>query len=310
MKPISQGIRDYLALRRALGFQFEHVEGALRNFASFLEEKKTSRLTSTLMVEWAKIPRQAQPAQWAKRLGMVRDFARFWKSTDPLTELPPDGLLPYCYRRRPPYIYTELEIEHLLAAASQLIPRDGLRRHTYFTLFGLIAAAGLRLSESIDLDQKDVDFSRGLLSVRNTKFGKSRLVPLHASTLERLRGYVRTRNRFHSRPRVPAFFVSDRGIRVTKDSVRWAFIAMSKQSALRAPSDRRGPRIHDLRHSFAVRTLMEWYRTGKNIDQQMPLLSTYLGHDHPSDTYWYLSAVPELLAYAGKRLEKQMGGVL
>ena len=310
MKTLPQGIQDYLALRRALGFQFNHVEALLKQFVSFLQEKGAPRMSPELMIEWAKQPVHTQSAHWAKRLGIVRDFAQYWKSVDPQVELPALGVLPYRYRRPTPYIYQETEIKSLLQASSFLQPQDGLRKHTYFTLIGLIAVAGLRIREPIALNREDVDFSQGIITVRKSKFGKSRLVPLDASTMKQLRRYAQVRDRFHSELLNPAFFVSDRGTRVTKDSVRWAFIEMSKRSGLRKPSDRHGPRIHDLRHSFAVRTLLDWYRAGLNIDQHMPVLSTYFGHDHPSDTYWYLSAVPELFSIAGKRLEKHMGGVL
>lgn len=192
----------------------------------------------------------------------------------------------------------------LIEAARQLPSPRGLRAVTYATLFGLLAVTGMRVSEPIALDRDDVDLARGILTVRRTKFGKSRIVPIHVSTLEELRHYAGLRDRMRPQAQVRSFFVSERGTRLTDSSVRWTFVCLSRQIGLRGPDDSRGPRLNDLRHGFAIETLLRWYRAGVDVEQHLPELSTYLGHVHVHDTYWYISAVPELLQLATLRLEQ------
>lgn len=184
----------------------------------------------------------------------------------------------------------------------------GLRPYTYSTLFGLLASTGLRISEAVGLSRESVDLANGVLTVRRSKFGKSRLLPLHCTTLAALQLYARRRDKLHPLPRSPWFFVGQQGGRLDGWTLRATFISLSRQIGLRGDSDRHGPRLHDFRHSFAVRTLLNWYQTGQDVEQKLPFLSAYLGHAHPSDTYWYLSATPELLAQATLRLEKTLGG--
>ncbi len=309
MRKLRKAVREYLDLRRGLGFKMGKAGDWLLDFVSFLKEQGASRITNELAVRWAKLPEGTQPVYWAAQLRTIRRFALHWSAIDPRTEVPSPDLLPYRYNRRPPYLYTCRQVARLLRAARRLEPAMKLRRWTYSTLLGLLSATGLRISEALSLDRDAVDLAQGVLTIRGTKFGKSRLVPLHPSTRQALRRYAHRRDRVFAALQTPAFFVSDSGSRLTKWGVRWTFIKLSRQVGLRKPSDRRGPRLHDFRHGFAVSTLLRWYRTGLDVDRMMPVLSTYLGHTHTADTYWYLSAAPELLGLAGARLEKTLGGL-
>ena len=304
MSALRDALEEYLAVRRSLGFDLRLPASLLRNFVSFLEANEATYITRALAVRWAEQPRDAQPATWAWRLGMVRRFARWRSVTDPRTEVPPDGLLPYRYHRNPPYIYSDEEIERLIAAAAELPSANGLKACSYSTLFGLLSITGLRVSEALMLDRADVDLTQGILAIRRTKFGKSRLVPVHRSTRDVLESYDEQRTHVFPRPATPAFFLSERGGRVTEWSARYTFAKLSQRIGLRAPAKGhgRGPRIHDMRHRFAARTLLHWYRTGIDVERELPKLATYLGHVHVNETYWYLEAVPELLQLASKRL--------
>ncbi len=305
MSSLRRAVEQYLTMRRSLGFKLCDMGRNLRHFVSFMEQQGAPIITTALALQWAKQPQNAQPAHWAARLSFVRSFARYWSATDPQTEIPPLALLPHRYKRSTPYIYSKDEIQHLLKAARNLLPPTGLRPWTYHCLFGLMAVTGLRISEAIGLDRHDVDLEQGLLTVRLTKFGKSRLVPVHPSTVKRLRSYVRRRDDLYPQPLTSRFFLSNRGTPLTDWVARQTFVKLSRQIGLRKTSDRFGPRLHDLRHRFAVTTLLHWYRTGVDVEQRLPVLSTYLGHAHVTDTYWYLSAIPELLALTKDRLEKR-----
>jgi len=303
MSTLSSAVQDYLSLRRGLGFKLFQEGILLPDFVSFLERQGASHITTELALQWALQTAGAPSSQGAVRLRMVRLFATHWSATDPRTEVPPLGLLPHrCYRKSP-HIYTKDEVTRLMQAAKSLWTWKGLRPWTYTTLIGLLAVTGMRAGEVIRLDCDDVDFDRGILSIRRTKFGKSRLLPIHASTQRALKRYAKRRDRIYPRPRTPSFFLSEQGRRLTYCILRWTFVQVSRQCGLRAPTDRRGPRLHDLRHTFAVRTILAWYRSGANVEQRIPQLSTYLGHVHVTDTYWYLSGVPELLALAAARLD-------
>ena len=298
---LCDALEEYLNVRRALGFKLRNAGGLLKGFVTYAEREGASSITTDLAVRWAMEQKNCQPAQWANRLSLVRRFARYVSALDPGTEIPPLALLPHRFHRKGPYLYTDEEIARLIAAAKKLRSRQGLRAATYATLFGLLAVTGMRMSEPLALDRDDVDLTRGILIVRRTKFGKSRLIPVHASTREALRRYRAIRDRIC--PRAPSFFVSERGKRLTSERVWWTFVQLSHQIGLRGPADRHGPRLHDLRHRFAVQTLLGWYRAGLNVEQHLPELSAYLGHAHVTDTYWYISAVPELLQLATLRLE-------
>jgi integrase len=303
MSRLDEALNEYLAIRRALGFELREVAGCLRNFVAFLQTERASHITTQLALRWATQPAEAQPSTWAGRLGMVRRFAAWHSAMEPRTEIPPAGLLPHRYQRKKPHIYTDEEIEKLLLRAAQLASPRGLRAHTYTTLFGLLAVSGMRVNEALNLDRPDVDLGHGILTIQRTKFGKSRHVPVHPSTVDALKQYADRRDRVLAKP-TSAFFVSERGIRITEWMARYTFARVSQQLGLRsvAKSHGRGPRLHDMRHRFAARTLIQWYRAGLDVERELPKLATYLGHVHINETYWYLEAVPELLQLATDRL--------
>jgi integrase len=302
---LCDALEEYLNLRRALGFKLRNAGGLLKGFVTYAEREGASSITTGLAVRWAMEQKNCQPAQWANRLSLVRRFARYVSALDQGTEIPPLGLLPHRFHRKGPYLYTDEEIARLIEAAKKLRSRLGLRAATYATLFGLLAVTGMRLSEPLAFDRDDVDLARGIVTVRRTKFGKSRILPLHASTGEALRRYRDVRDRIC--PRAQSFFVSERGKRLTSERVWWTFVQLSRQIGLRGQADRHGPRLHDLRHRFAIQTLLGWYRAGLDVEQHLPILSAYFGHAHVNDTYWYISAVPELLQLATLRLEEKGG---
>ena len=305
MISLRKAVKDYLLMRRSLGFKLRGASYRLHHFVSFMEQQGASIITTELSLRWAQQPPDIQPAYRAARLSNVRNFARYWSATDPRTEIPPTGLLPYHTKRAIPYIYSDDEIQQILKAARNLFPSTGLRPSTYFTLFGLMSVTGTRISEVIHLDRDDVDFRQGLLTIRLTKFGKSRLIPLHPSTVEKLKVYVKLREQLYPRPSTSRFFLSNQGTPLTDHIVRWTFVKISRQIGLRIAGKSFGPRLHDLRHRFAVMALLHWYEAGVDVEQRLPVLSTYLGHAHVTDTYWYLSAIPELLALTKDRLEKR-----
>jgi len=303
MSALSIAVQDYLSVRRRLGFKLREEGTLLPDFVSFLERQGASHVTTDLALQWAMLPARCLPMHWATRLRMVRLFARHWSATDPKTEVPPLGLLPYRYHRKPPHIYTDDEILRLIQAAKGLWTSKGLRPRTYATVIGLLAVTGMRAGEVVGLDRGDVDLDGGVLTIRRTKFGKSRLIPIHSSTRRALRRYVAWRDRIYPAPSTPSFFLSEQGRRLTWWILRWTFVQLSHQCGLRASSDRHGPRLHDFRHTFAVKTILAWYRAGADVERHIPELSTYLGHVHVSDTYWYLSGVPEILTLAAARLD-------
>jgi len=304
MTQIEQALDDYISVRRSLGFQLRQPGSLLRDFVVFLQAEGATHINTELALRWATRPAEAEPAHWALRLGIVRRFAIWCSATEPLTEIPSADLLPYHYRRKPPYIYSDEEIARLLCRTQQLPSSKGLRARTFTTLFGLLAATGMRLNEVVGLEKPDVDLDQGVLHIRQTKFRKSRYVPLHYTTVAALNRYAEARDRICPAPSTSAFFLSEGGRRILAQTVRYNFARLSQQVGLRAPAAHYGcgPRLHDLRHRFATRTLIQWYRDGLDVEGELPKLSTYLGHVHVSDTYWYLEAVPELLQLATDRL--------
>jgi len=305
MNTLTEAINDYVSLRQALGFKLVQVEGLLKNFATFMLTQGRCWVSTELALQWAIQPIGAQPASWAKRLTAVRGFARYRSATDARTQIPERGLLPSRSRRAKPHLYTEEEIANLLAAARALKSDSGLRGHTHYCLFGLLAVTGLRISEAIGLQRQDVDLQQGLLTIRGAKFGKSRLVPLHHSTQGVLEQYAKRRDAQFAHPVAANFLVSERGKALRASTVRETFCQLSVQTGLRAPADRTGPRLHDFRHRFATETLLRWYRSGEDIERRLPALSTFLGHSRTSDTYWYISACPELMGEAARRLQQR-----
>ncbi len=246
---------EYLATRRALGAKLKLSGRLLQRFVAFVTRRKATFITTELAVRWATEPRDVQPAQWANRLGMVRRFTRYANAVDPRHEVPPPDLLPYRYQRPPPYIYRDEEVAALIGAARRLIGFTGLRPHICAALLGLIAVTGMRVNEPLRLDRDDVDLTQGVLTVRGSKFGKSRFVPVHDSTRRALRRYAARRDRLCPNPHSPSFFLSERGTRVTEWVLRRTFVKMSRQTGLRGPADSHGPRLHDLRHYSGARII-------------------------------------------------------
>lgn len=291
---------DYLAIRRSFGFRLERPEKLLRQFLAYLEALGTDRVTVAAGVAWASLPEGGAPAWWGARLSVVRVFARHLHALDSRHEAIPDDVLAVRSHRATPYLYSDDEVAALMAAARTL-PRE-LKATTTETIVGLLAVTGLRIGEALRLDRDDIDLASGVLTIRYSKFGKSREVHIHPSTGDALGRYARARDRL--RPTTgPAFFVSAAGTRVRYDNFHLAWLELVHRAGLEPRSPGCRPRPHDLRHSFAVRTLLGWYRDGADVGAKMPLLSTHLGHSHPANTYWYLSAAPELLELVVARLE-------
>jgi len=301
MSTLRQLADDYLNLRRALGHKMNHAAWLLPRFVAYLESIGAEAVTIEAALAWAQSStHDPAPAARAQRLAVAGGFARYLSGIDPRTEVPPYSLLPYPQRRRPPFIFSLPDITALMAEARQLQPP--LRAATYETLIGLLAATGMRVGEALRLDRADVDLAEGILVVRMSKFRKSREVLLHASTVQALARYASLRDQLQPGHRTVSFFVSIRGTRLLYSSVCHTFHRLVNAAKIGTGSPAT-PRIHDLRHSFAVRTLIGWYRDGKDVQAFLPRLSTYLGHRDPHSTYWYLSATPELLALATGRLE-------
>lgn len=312
MKCLRDALAEYVRIRRALGSQLRWPASALRRFVDFLEQEGATFITTHLAVRWATEPAEVQRATRAARLSIVRRFAAWLSVFDPRTQIPPPGLLAARHRRNQPYIYTEGEIASLMDEAARLPSPKGLRAQTHVTLIGLLAATGLRPGEALALDVRDVDFSNGILSIRESKFGKSRFVPLHETARVALALYAQRRDEAIRRRRTDAFLISERGTRLRPYTTRRTFAKISCAIGLRARATGRrigrGPRLHDLRHTFATRRLIEWYQTGLDVDRELPKLATYLGHVHIAYTYWYIQAVPELLQLATERCTARQGG--
>ncbi|HVI79186.1 MAG TPA: tyrosine-type recombinase/integrase, partial [Candidatus Acidoferrum sp.] len=302
-------VQDYLSLRRGLGFKLKRHTRLLKEFVSFLEQADASQITSRLALQWATEPQHIQQAEWAARLSVVRGFARYWSATDPATEVPPEGLLPYRHRRAKPYLYSDEQVHQLLEAAKNMPTTHSLQPWTYHCLFGLLAVTGLRISEALNLRSTDVDWSEGILTIRDSKFSKSRLIPLHSSSLKVLFDYGARRDRLFAERKTPYFFCSRYDGRLDDGQVRRVFYVISRQIGIRGASASRGPRLHDFRHRFAVQTLLRWHRSGEDVRRRLPILSTYLGHSHVTDTYWYVTGTPELMEAVGQRLDKRWEGI-
>jgi integrase/recombinase XerD len=305
MSDLHAALRDYLAIRRKLGFSLTRDGHLLPDFVSYLEGAGADRITTVLALAWATQPLGAHPHWWRQRLSLVRGFARHLKAIDSLNEIPPQDLLPSHRPRITPYLYSDEAIEGLLAAAKVLSP--SFRAVTYGAFVGLMIVSGLRVGEAIGLDRADVDLDGGFVVVRRAKFHKSREVCLHESTIRALSAYAGIREQHYPIAVTPSFFVSTRGGRLTIGAVQYTFRQLVRHAQLEGRGARCRPRLHDFRHSFAVHTLMDWYRSGKDAEAQLPLLSSYLGHTNPSSTYWYLEAAPELFAIVGKRLDDVLG---
>lgn len=298
MSALADYVSDYLRLRRALGFTLGRIGSDLQDFVAFLDAAGADRVTIEHTVAWAHSKR-GKPITVDFRISAVRGFANYMSTIDPATEIPPPGLLSVPRRRPEPHIYSPAETKQLFAAAARLTPP--LRAATLTTMLGLITATGMRSGEAMALTRRDVALVDGVLTIRHAKFDRQRIVPLHSTTTAALRKYALTRDHLCHAPATDRFFLSARGDPVSRSALDQTFRALTIQIGLRDGATR--PRVHDLRHTFAVRTLIEWQRAGVDITTHLPLLSTYLGHVEPKNTYWYLTAVPELMHLAADRLE-------
>lgn len=313
MSTLREALREYLQLRRSLGFKLEDAGLQLPRFVDFVEKHGSTHITTALALAWAQESASVQPAEWARRLTSVRGFARYRVAADARTEVPPLGLLPHRSTRARPYLYSDVEVRQLLDAAQKLPTTwhsTPLRPWVFYCLFGLLATTGLRMSEALNLHVSDVDLDQAVLTIRGAKLGRTRLVPLHASTARVLADYLHRRQAFFARPISAYVFVSRTGNRLDQAHLHRTFYALSRQIGLRGAQASHGPRIHDLRHRFAVRVLTQWYEAGEDAGRLLPVLSAYLGHVRVQDTYWYLSAWPELMTQAMSRLERRWGAAL
>ncbi|MCA1697554.1 MAG: tyrosine-type recombinase/integrase [Actinobacteria bacterium] len=301
MSPLSQASEDYLALRRALGFKLKRHGRLLPNLVAYLEALGETTVTTRLAVQWATAP-AGHPQEQAARLQVARGFARYLRTLDGRAEVPPSDVLPRFRRRPTPCLYSDQQIAALLAATEKLA--WPLSRATYRTLIGLLAVSGVRIGEVIALDRSDVSFETGCVIVRHGKFGATRELPLHHSTLQALKHYGQVRDRHCPRPSSPAFFLSTTGTRLFYENVYKTFQRLVAAAELGPFPGGRRAQIHGLRHTFAVSTLVDWYRADVDVAEWMPRLSAYLGHAAPAQSYWYLQATPELLALAADRLER------
>lgn len=305
MTPLATALTEYLTIRRRLGFKLSRHGQLLGDFVAYLDELGATTITTELAMAWARRPAGANPSWWGARLSVVRVFARYLRTVDLDTEMPPADILPVRRQRATPYLYSRSDIDALMAAARRLPSQH--RAVSYATLIGLLAVTGMRVGEAIRLDLDDIDWAEGSLTIRKSKFGKSREVVLHPTTVEALRTYAERRQQLRPRPRTSSFFVSLTGTRLIYNNVHFTFHELVEEACIGPRSSHCRPRPHDLRHTFAVNTLLAWYRDGLDVAGRMHLLSTYLGHLDPGNTYWYLSATPELLGLAGDRLERTLG---
>jgi len=299
VSPMAAHLDDYLRLRRALGFKLAWPGHVLPQFVTWLEGTGSATITTEAAITWTRLSTSAHPITLSHRLGAVRGFARYLRTIDPATEIPPTGL--FGKPRRPvPYIYSEEEIGRLLQAARGLQPP--LRAATYEALLGLLAVSGMRVGEALALARDDVDLTNALVRIRHAKFDRERLVPLHPSATEALRGYATRRDRLSPEPYADTFLVSSAGTPLRHSTVSATFLTLLAAAGLPTATGSR-PRIHDVRHSFVVNTVIDWQRDGVDIASLLPVLSTYLGHVSPASTYWYLSAVPQLMQLAAAGLD-------
>jgi integrase/recombinase XerD len=298
---LQQALEDYLTIRRRLGYQLHSSGRLLAGFVRFAEQAGARTITTELAVAWARQPQNVAPIRWRQRLGMVRGFAGYLATIDPDTEIPPVDVFSARQQRVAPYIYSPVEIDALMDAARDLCPP--VRAATMHTAIGLLACSGMRIGEMLALDDDDLDIDAGVITATG-KWDKQRQVPLHATTVTALQAYRQTRD--HYRPVRPthALLITRHGDRLTKGAFLKAFRALLITVGLEGAGERERPRPHDIRHAYAVRTLINWHHAGLDIRRELPKLSTYLGHVSPESTFWYLQAVPELLELAARDLDQ------
>ena len=304
-KTLLQSVKEYLSYRRNLGYELKTEGVQLLQFAHFSDTYgDRGCVTIATALKWSKKSKKANLSSCARRLNMVRRFAKHQILLDPRTEVPPEGLFGSFHRRPTPHIYSQQEIKALITAASNLGPAGSLRPHTFVTLIGLLACTGLRISEALALKRQDVNLQTGVLTIRVSKFKKSRLVPLHDSAVKNLQAYVHRRDRYHRHPHSDAFFLNEHTTPMKHQKTNHTFRQLRKNLGWTAKGQESLPRIHDLRHTFAVQRLLQWHQEDAVIDHKIVGLATYLGHVNVTSTYWYLSAIPELMAVISKRFEQ------
>ena len=308
MTSITDRFTEYLAHRRRFGADPASLERALKPFVTFADTRQAEWITTELFLQWKATFGSAGLNTWAARLSLLRGFARWLQAIDERNEVPPKGLIPRRNTRRQPWIYSEAEIVRIVATAATLPSPRGLRGCTYATLFGLLAVSGLRISEALGLDDQDIDAENAVLVIHHAKNGKSRVIPVTRCVIAKLQAYQQTRDRlFHIHS--GALFCTESGKRLCVSTAETNFARIRQILGLRNPSPGkgRGPRIHDLRHTMATRTIIDGFRQGRDVDAEMYKLSTYLGHADPAGTWWYIEAVPELLVLATDRGLRALG---
>lgn len=302
-------IETYLAYRRRHGFKLSIDATQLQSFARFADRCGTAdHLTVALAIAWARSSQRPNPLTWARRIDVLRGFARFCLRDDPATEMPPRGLFGPAHRRLVPHIYTEAELITLLEAANGLAPEHGLRPATCRCVFGLLAASGLRISEALALTRDDADLKAGVIRIREAKFHRQRMVPLHPSVTVSLSAYAEWRDQCVPRPACDRFFLRDDGHAANQSGIRYALQTLCQQLGWQPRGDYPHHRLHDLRHTYIVRSALRFYEQGIDVDRAVLALSTYVGHAKVSDTYWYFTGIPELMAIAAERFHRYTQG--
>lgn len=298
-------VNDYIEYRRISGFKMQTAELLLLNFAKFIDNKNyRGPITEAIAIEWAQLSRKATRITWARRLEVMRSFAKFCSITEPDTEIPAKTIFGPAHRRLVPYIYQDKEIYQLLNGTRILVPYNSMRSISIKCLFGLLYATGMRVAEALALKPDDVDLNHGLIAIKQTKFNKSRLIPIHGSTIQALRIYCNKRNKCLEVSEICAFFIMDDGSALKYRAVRYAFLRISGMLGWRSDPKAKHPRIYDLRHTFVCNRLILWYRDKVDVLNALPYLSTYLGHVNITSTYWYITGVPQLMNITSKRFEK------
>lgn len=306
---LSKEIENYIRMRQQLGFKLRSVKNVLRSFGIYIKKKKASHITTKLALEYVTCKAHCSLFQQSVKLGIIRRFALYLQTIDAQTEVPPQHLLACSYKRPNPYIYTANEIRKIQAALLNLPSKCQMEKYTHYTLFGLLAATGIRISEALSLRCDSVDLKRGFITIRESKFRKSRKIPIHPSVKSALRKYAVYRDKYCTGKLFSFFFVTVRGNELRADSFRKAFSIALALAGLKWEQNHK-PRVMDLRHTFVIKTLARCHKGKRDATAMLVALSRYLGHENPANTYWYFSATPELLRYINNRLEETFGGDL
>ncbi len=308
MIKLKTAVDKYIQLRQSLGYKLRCEKYILYDFVRYMKKEKTDVITIDHAITWAKSRKNAKKARWSCRLSAVRCFSKYYKIIKSESQIIPDKILSFKYERKAPYIYTDKDVINILNACNSLYPKNPIGKYTYKTLLGLISVTGMRISEAIALQEDDINFKDKYITVNKSKFNKSRIIPVSDSVIKELKKYQKKRDNYLPEIKKSSFFISVKGGRPYYSTVQKDFRKIIDSAGLNPKVGGRRQRIHDFRHTLAVRVLLMWYRNGDNVSQKMPILSTYLGHVEPRDTYWYLSAVPELMKLTSQKLEIYLGG--